>query len=190
MGKRKERRRRRQRARERERERERRMLSAWRLAVASAGGRVTGTTASLPSFTLRFVAATGTSQENTTFAATRTFQSLFHSKSKSNETKKKKRGESIRASSSLATSSSSSSTCACACGKGATRPLSSSVPEEDPDNMLSTIVNGEEVWVPKGSNVMAACDAAGIDIPRFCYHPKLSIAGNCRMCLVDIENER
>jgi len=71
---------------------------------------------------------------------------------------------------------------------------SSSVPEEvspeDDPNMMSAVVNGETVWVPKGSNVMAACDAAGIDIPRFCYHPKLSIAGNCRMCLVDIENER
>jgi len=55
---------------------------------------------------------------------------------------------------------------------------------------MSTIVNGKEVWVPKGSSVMQACDAAGVDIPRFCYHPKLSVAGNCRMCLVDLENER
>ena len=73
---------------------------------------------------------------------------------------------------------------------------SSSVPEESedekkmPDHMMSTIVNGKEVWVPKGSSVMQACDAAGVDIPRFCYHPKLSVAGNCRMCLVDLENER
>ncbi len=61
---------------------------------------------------------------------------------------------------------------------------SSSMPEElapeDDPNMVSAVVNGQTVWVPKGSNVMAACDAAGIDIPRFCYHPKLSIAGNCR----------
>jgi NADH dehydrogenase (ubiquinone) Fe-S protein 1 len=62
-------------------------------------------------------------------------------------------------------------------------------PSKDP-NMMSALVNGKEVWVPKGSNVMAACEAAGIDIPRFCYHPKLSIAGNCRMCLVDLKNER
>jgi len=52
--------------------------------------------------------------------------------------------------------------------------------ETPPDNMMSTEVNGKEIWVPKGSSVMQACDAAGVDIPRFCYHPKLSIAGNCR----------
>ena len=56
-------------------------------------------------------------------------------------------------------------------------------PSKDP-NMMSAKVNGKEVWVPKGSNVMAACEAAGIDIPRFCYHPKLSIAGNCRYVYV------
>ena len=70
---------------------------------------------------------------------------------------------------------------------------SSSAAEPEPvdDGMVPNVtVNGVEVKVPKGSNVMAACEAAGIDIPRFCYHPKLSIAGNCRMCLVDLENER
>ena len=70
-------------------------------------------------------------------------------------------------------------------------PEESEVEEKKmPDHMMSTIVNGKEVWVPKGSSVMQACDAAGVDIPRFCYHPKLSVAGNCRMCLVDLENER
>lgn len=53
--------------------------------------------------------------------------------------------------------------------------------------MIEVFVNGEPVHIPKGSNVMAACDAAGIDIPRFCYHQRLSIAGNCRMCLVEVE---
>jgi hypothetical protein len=35
--------------------------------------------------------------------------------------------------------------------------------------------------------LLQACDEAGVDIPRFCYHPRLSIAGNCRMCLVEVE---
>ena len=47
-------------------------------------------------------------------------------------------------------------------------------------------VNGESVQVPKGVSVMQACDAAGVDVPRFCYHQRLSIAGNCRMCLVEV----
>ncbi|DBA80587.1 TPA: hypothetical protein ACH3X1_007848 [Trebouxia sp. C0004] len=54
------------------------------------------------------------------------------------------------------------------------------------DNQIECKVNGESVHVPKGSTVMHACDAAGIDIPRFCYHQKLSIAGSCRMCLVEV----
>lgn len=54
------------------------------------------------------------------------------------------------------------------------------------DDQIECKVNGEPVHVPKGSTVMQACDAAGIDIPRFCYHQKLSIAGNCRMCLVEV----
>lgn len=41
--------------------------------------------------------------------------------------------------------------------------------------------------VPKGVTVLQACEQAGVDIPRFCYHDRLSIAGNCRMCLVEVE---
>ena len=48
-------------------------------------------------------------------------------------------------------------------------------------------VDGIEVEVPNGSSVLQACEAAGKEIPRFCYHERLSIAGNCRMCLVEIE---
>lgn len=48
-------------------------------------------------------------------------------------------------------------------------------------------MNGEATIIPKGSTVLQACDAHGIDIPRFCYHQRLSIAGNCRMCLVEVE---
>ena len=48
-------------------------------------------------------------------------------------------------------------------------------------------VHGQEVPVPKGVTVLYACEQAGVDVPRFCYHHKLSIAGNCRMCLVEVE---
>jgi len=48
-------------------------------------------------------------------------------------------------------------------------------------------VDGVEVEVPPGATVLQACEAAGKEIPRFCYHDRLSIAGNCRMCLVEIK---
>ncbi|MFU8831437.1 MAG: 2Fe-2S iron-sulfur cluster-binding protein, partial [Wenzhouxiangella sp.] len=48
-------------------------------------------------------------------------------------------------------------------------------------------IDGREVQAPKGSMIIEASDRLGIDIPRFCYHSKLSIAANCRMCLVDVE---
>ena len=48
-------------------------------------------------------------------------------------------------------------------------------------------VDGQEVEVPAGATVMQACEAAGKEIPRFCYHERLSIAGNCRMCLVEVK---
>jgi len=48
-------------------------------------------------------------------------------------------------------------------------------------------IDGIEVEVDAGSNVLQACEAAGIEIPRFCYHERLSISGNCRMCLVEME---
>ncbi|MSO68858.1 MAG: NADH-quinone oxidoreductase subunit G [Alphaproteobacteria bacterium] len=53
--------------------------------------------------------------------------------------------------------------------------------------MPKLIVNGVEVEVPQGSTVLQACEAAGAEVPRFCYHDRLSIAGNCRMCLVEVE---
>ena len=53
--------------------------------------------------------------------------------------------------------------------------------------MAKLTIDGIEVEVPNGSSVLQACEAAGIEIPRFCYHERLSIAGNCRMCLVEIE---
>ncbi len=48
-------------------------------------------------------------------------------------------------------------------------------------------VNGKEIKVEEGLTVLQACEQAGAEIPRFCYHEKLSIAGNCRMCLVELE---
>ncbi len=53
--------------------------------------------------------------------------------------------------------------------------------------MPKLTVNGKEVEVPEGATVLQACEAAGEEIPRFCYHERLSIAGNCRMCLVEME---
>jgi NADH-quinone oxidoreductase subunit G len=53
--------------------------------------------------------------------------------------------------------------------------------------MPKLTIDGIEVEVAAGSTVLQAAEAAGIEIPRFCYHDRLSIAGNCRMCLVEIE---
>ena len=53
--------------------------------------------------------------------------------------------------------------------------------------MLKLKVNDIEVEVDEGLTVLQACEKAGFEIPRFCYHEKLSIAGNCRMCLVEME---
>ncbi len=53
--------------------------------------------------------------------------------------------------------------------------------------MLKVKVNNIDVEIEEGLTVLQACEQAGFEIPRFCYHEKLSIAGNCRMCLVEIE---
>ena len=53
--------------------------------------------------------------------------------------------------------------------------------------MAKVTVDGIQVEVANGSSVLQACEAAGREIPRFCYHERLSIAGNCRMCLVEVE---
>jgi len=53
--------------------------------------------------------------------------------------------------------------------------------------MLKLKVNNIDTEVDEGLTVLQACEQAGVEIPRFCYHEKLSIAGNCRMCLVEIE---
>jgi len=53
--------------------------------------------------------------------------------------------------------------------------------------MLKLKVNNIEVEVEEGLTILQACEKVGVEIPRFCYHEKLSIAGNCRMCLVEVE---
>jgi NADH-quinone oxidoreductase subunit G len=52
--------------------------------------------------------------------------------------------------------------------------------------MPKLTVDGVEIEVPNGATVLQACELAGKEIPRFCYHERLSIAGNCRMCLVEV----
>ena len=53
--------------------------------------------------------------------------------------------------------------------------------------MPKVTVDGETIEVPDGATVLQACELAGKEIPRFCYHERLSIAGNCRMCLVEVK---
>jgi NADH-quinone oxidoreductase subunit G len=52
--------------------------------------------------------------------------------------------------------------------------------------MTTLIVDGKEIDVPPEYTLLQACEAAGAEIPRFCFHERLSIAGNCRMCLIEV----
>lgn len=52
---------------------------------------------------------------------------------------------------------------------------------------ITLTVDGKSVTVPQGTALIQACEAAGATVPRFCYHDRLAIAGNCRMCLVEVE---
>ena len=56
-----------------------------------------------------------------------------------------------------------------------------------PEGHVAIEIDGVALTAPKGSMIIQAADKAGIAIPRFCYHDKLAIAANCRMCLVDVE---
>ena len=60
------------------------------------------------------------------------------------------------------------------------------------ENKKVTIeINGENFSFPPGTNILQACNKSGFPVPHFCYHPCLSISGNCRMCMVELEmNER
>ncbi|GLT28279.1 hypothetical protein SLA2020_032220 [Shorea laevis] len=57
------------------------------------------------------------------------------------------------------------------------------------DDAIEVFVDGYPVKIPKGMTVLQACEVAEVDIPRFCYHSRLSIVGNCQMCLVEVEKE-
>ncbi len=56
--------------------------------------------------------------------------------------------------------------------------------------MVKVTIDHKEYEFPEGLNLIEACQSVGIQIPHFCYHPKLDVAGNCRMCLVDVEGSR
>ena len=60
-----------------------------------------------------------------------------------------------------------------------------SLPPTKPD-LVTVNIDGKEIAVPKGTNVIEAARLVGVDVPHYCYHPKLSIVGNCRMCLVEM----
>ena len=53
--------------------------------------------------------------------------------------------------------------------------------------MPKLTIDGREIEVEAGATIIQAADLLGIEIPRFCYHERLAIAGNCRMCLVEVE---
>jgi len=55
--------------------------------------------------------------------------------------------------------------------------------------MPNLIIDGKQVEVPAGTTIIQAADKLGIDIPRYCYHPALPVAGNCRICMVEIEKQ-
>ena len=53
-------------------------------------------------------------------------------------------------------------------------------------DLVTVNIDGKEIAVPKGTNVIEAARQVGVDVPHYCYHPKLSVVGNCRMCLVEM----
>ncbi|MGO4871272.1 MAG: 2Fe-2S iron-sulfur cluster-binding protein, partial [Roseiarcus sp.] len=53
--------------------------------------------------------------------------------------------------------------------------------------MAKIIIDGKELDVPPEYTLLQACETAGAEVPRFCFHERLSVAGNCRMCLVEVK---
>jgi NADH-quinone oxidoreductase subunit G len=53
-------------------------------------------------------------------------------------------------------------------------------------DLITVNIDGKDVAVPKGTNVIEAARLVGVDVPYYCYHPKLSVVGNCRMCLIEM----
>ena len=56
--------------------------------------------------------------------------------------------------------------------------------------MANITINDKKINVANGSSIIQACEQAGVEVPRFCYHEKLKVAGNCRMCLVEVDGCR
>ena len=56
--------------------------------------------------------------------------------------------------------------------------------------MTTLFINDEEITVSAGTSILEACREHGAEVPYFCYHPELSVAANCRMCLVEVEGLR
>ncbi len=68
-------------------------------------------------------------------------------------------------------------------------PVFAAHPLRRPDGvngMAKITIDDQEIEVPEGITVLQACELAGVEVPRFCYHERLSVAGNCRMCLVEV----
>ncbi len=61
-------------------------------------------------------------------------------------------------------------------------------PEVPPEDAVTVEIDGQSYQARKGAMIIEVTDAAGISVPRFCYHKKLSVAANCRMCMVEVEN--
>ena len=53
-------------------------------------------------------------------------------------------------------------------------------------DLVTVNVDGKDVSVPKGTNMIEAARLVSVEVPHYCYHPKLTVAGNCRMCLVEM----
>ena len=67
------------------------------------------------------------------------------------------------------------------------KPAAPPPPPPPPKDTFTVLFDGRPIEVPKNLNLIDAAKLAGIDIPHFCYHPRLSVVGQCRMCLVEIE---
>src|SRR5471030_2860231 len=53
-------------------------------------------------------------------------------------------------------------------------------------DLITVNIDGREIAVPKGTNIIEDASGLAIDVPHYCYHPKLTVVGNCRMCLVEM----
>jgi NADH dehydrogenase/NADH:ubiquinone oxidoreductase subunit G len=59
--------------------------------------------------------------------------------------------------------------------------------QNESEQYVTATIDGQEVSVPKGTNIIKAAKKLGIEVPFYCYHPHLSVPGNCRICQVEVE---